>query len=1565
MSFRSHRARLTPLALATLMALGASSLNAAPRTFIGGSSFWDVSTNWSGGILPGLGDDALLGAFNTEVRTSFTINSFIGTGSLTVSAGTLSFAAASSIGSLIQTGGTLAGTGNLTVAGATTLSGGQMVGSGETLLNGALTMTNFAGIGLDDGRVLRIAGGATLSNNSFQLNFGNTGNASAGRIVNAAGSTITDNSSNGSAFNSNNFGGVENGLSASFTNLGTYTKTGAGNTSFAVALNNSGTLNVNAGTVTLSAGSTHSGSINTAAGATLNLSSGTHALSNAAGITNAGTLQVAGGTVNMGGNLDSAGLLAMTSGTLNLGAGTHQAALFTMGGGLLTGTGSFTVTGGATLNGGQMTGTGETLFNGALGMGNFASFSLDEGRTLRINAGATLSNNSFQLNPNSTGNAAAGRIVNAAGSTITDNSSSGSGFNSNNFGGIDNGSSASFTNLGTYTKTGVGNSTIGVTFINNGTVNAAGGTLSLNRGVTGTGTLATAGSGSVLLGAASSVGTLQNNGSGASALNLQSFTVTVSGDYDSASFGSGNSFNRRANVAVSGAAGNRIIAAGDVNQALAGAQVGNGNGTAPTLTFGNVHVGTTTRSYEIVNVGTTGPVLRGAVQTTAGGANVSDGRLSGSGVTAANWGPVAAGSALARNVTLNVAAAGSYAPLSGQAVNIVNNFDNTRSQLLTITSSAGAAAYNLAAAGTVSPNPVTLANQRVGMALAGALTLTNTAPAGSFTEGLNASFGALTGNALTNGGSVSLLAGGASNGSAMALRVDTSTAGSKSGTAQVLLASDGTGTSGLGLTALSSQTVTVGGDVFRLATASAASPAALMFNNVRQGTGALQTITLSNTALADGFSEGMNASIIATSGFSASGSFSLLAAGASSSALLVSMNTSTAGARSGTATITLASDGSAAGNSGFGAIGIGTQVVNLSGGVFRLASASAATPNPVALANQRVGGTLSQLITIGNTAAVDGFSEGLNATITANGTATAAGSFSLLAAGASSNALSVGVDTLSAGAKGGTATITLASDGAGTSGFAAFGIGTQTLSVTGSVFRLASASAVTPAAVTFADQRIGGGLLQSLSLGNTALADGFSERLNASITASGTATAAGSFSLLAAGASSTALGVGVNTASAGAKSGVATITLASDGSGTSGFAAFGLTAQTVNVSGNVFRLAQPVVDTTPLVMIARVGDAGLNRSIGISNSAPDLFTERLNASIASNPAGTNAGPALVGLVPNASGNLLLSLPTTTAGNFSGPVGVALISSSAGTTSGAPDFSLGSVNVGLTGRIYAPAVAQVAPTVVNFGTVRVGDVVAARTVTVGNTATGALTDTLRATLSGGSAPFTASGTVANLAAGASNSTGLQVQLATASAGVFTGLATLASTSQNPDLADSTLAPVDITLQGQVNNLAQVALAQAGGPGTFSGGAFTYTLDFGTVITESGSLTAQLLLGNAAVGTADALAGSWVLGAGGGAFSVAGFGPFSGLAAGATLAGLTVTFDLGTEGSFNRVLMLSSLSTNGSGPDLTLGSVTLQLQGTVAAIPEPGTYLMMAVGVLMMGGIARRKLRAQQR
>ena len=174
-------------------------------------------------------------------------------------------------------------------------------------------------------------------------------------------------------------------------------------------------------------------------------------------------------------------------------------------------------------------------------------------------------------------------------------------------------------------------------FNNSGTLNLNAGTMRFFSGTQGpTGTVQVASGATFQHDAASTVGNMITAGN----LVLADRTLTVFSDYNNANFGVGNAFNRRANVSTTGI-GNRLIAAGDANQGITGANISNGTSTTPTLAIGNLRVGANTYTYNIANVGTTGPALRGAIQTNVNGANISDARLSGNGVTAGNWGPLA------------------------------------------------------------------------------------------------------------------------------------------------------------------------------------------------------------------------------------------------------------------------------------------------------------------------------------------------------------------------------------------------------------------------------------------------------------------------------------------------------------------------------------------------------------------------------------------------------------------------------------------------------------------------------------------------------------------------------------------------------------------------------------------------------------------------------------------------------------------------------------------------------------------------------------------------------------
>jgi hypothetical protein len=236
-------------------------------------------------------------------------------------------------------------------------------------------------------------------------------------------------------------------------------------------------------------------------------------------------------------------------------------------------------------------------------------------------------------------------------------------------------SAASFTNAGTTSGFG----TINPAIANTGLVQASGGTLTAQGGIQGTGNITVNPAATLTIGANSTVGTLTQNGT----LNLGANNITVSSDYVPQNFSStnsGNSFNKVAGVTGTG----QIVAAGPTPanmEVITGPDVTGGATTTPTLGLGILHVGDST-TYAIDNEGTpANPSLRGAIQTDVNGGNITGDLLTGIGVMAANFGPIAPGT----GTTNYMVTATNPGVLSGQAVHFANNFGNVPEQTMSIT----------------------------------------------------------------------------------------------------------------------------------------------------------------------------------------------------------------------------------------------------------------------------------------------------------------------------------------------------------------------------------------------------------------------------------------------------------------------------------------------------------------------------------------------------------------------------------------------------------------------------------------------------------------------------------------------------------------------------------------------------------------------------------------------------------------------------------------------------------------------------------------------------------------
>jgi hypothetical protein len=1127
------------------------------------------------------------GTFNQSGGSNTVFGMILGLGASGVGAYNLSNGASLSVaGEIIGSGG--AGVFNQTGGshaigqGAFNLYLGYTFGStgAYNLSGGSLTLTNSEYIGNSGAGTFTQTGGTHAINdpgtNGLFIGFANSGSGtytlSAGTLT-IAGSEHVGFDGAGSFIQSggSHAVGVYLVLGDDLFASGAYTLS-AGTLSIAgqeyVGSNGAGVFNQSGGT-------------HTAVGLNLGygtFSAGTYNLSNSAslsvgnetiGVSGFGAFNQTGGNHTIGQSL----LLASgtgSTGTFFLSAGQASAASVFIGGSTSAtgGSGLFTIAGG-TLN---VPGTlkvwnsGTSALNLSSGVLNAGALDLS-GTPSRLNwTGGTLNLTGSGLLIDPTG--ALGSFINltATQSLVVAGSITNAGTLQLSGGTV---TTPGLANTGLLTGFG----SINAAIANTGTIRARNGTLAPKGSLAGTGTVRIDPSGILDLTniSAPTAGLLIQNGTSPASLSLGTNNITVTADYTNASFGAGNAFNGRARVSGSGL----ILAGGDVGQSLGG-DVSGATSAVATLTFGRVHVGDiVTRNYTLNNTGSTGPALRGAIQTATNGGNITDPRLTGAGVTAANFGPIAPGSSTANlPITFTASSAGT---VSGQVIHITSNFDNIAAQNLQIVDTA---AYRYASATAHLPEPIVFPNRHVGDPATQALTITNNVPADGFSESLDAAFGTLTGP-ITAGGSFTLLAPGATNNSSLTVGLNTTTAGANTGTAVINLISDGAGTSNMGTTALSSQTVNLSGNVYRFASASAHLPEPINFGNLHLGDAATAAISISNLAINDGFSESLDAAFGALTGAAtASGSFNLLAAGATNNtSLAVGLVTTTVGAKTGTAVINLLSDGQ--GTSNLGTSALSSQTVSLSATVYRLASASAHLPATVNFGNVHVGDALTQAITLSNLAQSDGFSEKLDASFTSFiGAATGSGSFTLLAPGATNTALSVSLLTTTVGAKSGTATLALLSNGQNTSNLGTTALPSQSITITGGVYRLASASPIVPDTIDFGIIHVGDAATRALAITNTATADAFSEGLDASFGApTGTGlTAVGSISQLAAGANNnTSLTVGLNTTTAGAKSGTVPLRLLSDGLGTSGLGTSALSGQTITLSGTVNNYAAPLV----------------------------------------------------------------------------------------------------------------------------------------------------------------------------------------------------------------------------------------------------------------------------------------------------------------------------------------------------------------------------------------------------
>lgn len=410
------------------------------------------------------------GATVTFASTGQTLDtgaSFSGAGTLQITATTVTANSAVSIGSAFSlASGTLTGPGTVTVGGAMTWSGGAISGTGTTQINGSLSISGATAKTLNTSRILNNGGSANWTGGSFD-----TGNGAV--FNNQAGGTFTTNFDGTFAYDLG-------GAISSFNNAGTFTKSaGTVSTTFTAPFNNSGTVNVNSGNLQLSGGGTQTGAFSIASGAALTFGSVSQSL-------NAGT------------SFSGAGTAVITSTTVTVNNPVNFGSLVNLSSGNLTGAGTATMIGAMTWSGGTMNGAGTTQIDGGLTISGASSKTLNTSRIVNNSGVANWTGGSFD-----TGNGAV--FNNQATGTFTTNFDGNFSFDLG-------GTTSSFNNAGTFTKSGGAGSTfISAAFGNTGTVNVNSGTLALFGGVTQhSGTTLTGGTWNVTNGAVINISTGSN-----------------------------------------------------------------------------------------------------------------------------------------------------------------------------------------------------------------------------------------------------------------------------------------------------------------------------------------------------------------------------------------------------------------------------------------------------------------------------------------------------------------------------------------------------------------------------------------------------------------------------------------------------------------------------------------------------------------------------------------------------------------------------------------------------------------------------------------------------------------------------------------------------------------------------------------------------------------------------------------------------------------------------------------------------------------------------------------------
>jgi hypothetical protein len=347
------------------------------------SGDWDNPSMWTGGAVPGPGDDAVIGFSDITVThassASDSVNSLTSQGAIAITGGSLSVASTSSINNTLSlsSGATLTGAGDITVSGLFDWESGALVGpQGSSLTADGGILSNGGNL---DGRTLDNVGAATFASTPAGLDGGF--NLADGAVFNNGSPSNTQASFTADV----NYGLPSIYGDGTFNNYGAFAKTNTAPLSFGIPFNSTGSVIVqqaslglgnatNSGTVTVSSGTALGvGSYTQTAGATI-LNGGT---------INGGALSINGGALSGTGTINA----NVTNGGQVIPGGTGAAGLLTINGNYTqTATGSLNIELGGTVAGSsdQLVVSGAATLGGALNVATIGSFTPALGNTFQV-----------------------------------------------------------------------------------------------------------------------------------------------------------------------------------------------------------------------------------------------------------------------------------------------------------------------------------------------------------------------------------------------------------------------------------------------------------------------------------------------------------------------------------------------------------------------------------------------------------------------------------------------------------------------------------------------------------------------------------------------------------------------------------------------------------------------------------------------------------------------------------------------------------------------------------------------------------------------------------------------------------------------------------------------------------------------------------------------------------------------------------------------------------------------------------------------------------------------------